>query len=152
MNQVSSARSTAASETESSSSWWSAPKASATSRASASSFLSASSTNPTENVFTGSLMLRAINATMRLESRPPLSIAPSGTSLISRRRTDSSSPSSRPSIVSSSERSGRGAGSGYAQYCSTRTPSGSTTSECPGISFETPASGVAGAGKKPKVR
>ena len=33
---------------------------------------------------TGSLMLRAISATIRLESRPPLSIAPSGTSLISR--------------------------------------------------------------------
>ena len=44
-------------------------------------------------------MCRAISATIRLESRPPLSIAPSGTSLISRSRTDSSSLSrtiSRP--------------------------------------------------------
>ena len=46
---------------------------------------------PTENVLTGSAMLRAISATIRLESRPPLSIAPSGTSLMSRSRTDSSS-------------------------------------------------------------
>ena len=33
-------------------------------------------------------MLRAISATIRLESSPPLSIAPSGTSLIRRERTD----------------------------------------------------------------
>ena len=39
-------------------------------------------------------MCRAISATIRLESSPPLSIAPSGTSLISRSRTDSSSLSS----------------------------------------------------------
>jgi len=36
-------------------------------------------------------MLRAIRATIKLESSPPLSIAPSGTSLISRARTASSS-------------------------------------------------------------
>ena len=40
--------------------------------------------NPTEKVLTGSRMFRAISATIRLESRPPLSIAPSGTSLIRR--------------------------------------------------------------------
>ena len=49
--------------------------------------------NPTENVFTGSVMFRAISATIRLESSPPLSIAPSGTSLISRSRTARSSRS-----------------------------------------------------------
>ena len=51
---------------------------------------------------TGSLMCRAISATIRLESSPPLSIAPSGTSLISRSRTDSSSFASSRSLRSSS--------------------------------------------------
>ena len=65
---------------------------------------------PTAKVLTGSVMCRAISATIRLESRPPLSIAPSGTSLISRRRTDSSSLSSSdlgPLVGRCAERSGR---------------------------------------------
>ena len=33
---------------------------------------------PTEKVLTGSVIIRDIIATIRLESRPPLSIAPSG--------------------------------------------------------------------------
>ena len=66
---------------------------------------------PTENVFTGSVMFRAINATIRLESRPPLSMAPSGTSDISRSFTDSSSAASSSSAHSSSSRaSGSGTG------------------------------------------
>ena len=60
----------------------------------------------------GSLMLRAIRATIRLESRPPESIAPRGTSLISRSRTDSSSSSSRRSPCSRSLRLWSGAGLG----------------------------------------
>ena len=63
----------------------------ATSRASSSSLASADSTKPTENVLTGCVMFRAISATTMLESSPPLSMAPSGTSLISRTRTASSS-------------------------------------------------------------
>ena len=43
----------------------------ATRRASASSLPSAASRKPTQKVLTGSLMLRAIRATIRLESRPP---------------------------------------------------------------------------------
>ena len=97
---------------ESSSSWWSVPKCSATKRASASSFVSPASANPTEKVLTGSVICRAISATIRLESRPPLSIAPSGTSLISRRRTDSSRPASRRSraLARGSSRPASGSG------------------------------------------
>ncbi len=123
---------------------WSVPNVSATSRASASS-LAASSRNPTENVLTGSDMFRAINATTRLESSPPESIAPSGTSLISRSRTDSSSEARRSSDASAAVIS-VGSGLGYAQYCSTETRS-ETTSRWPGSSLCTPASGVSGAGK-----
>ena len=54
--QTSSARSTVCSANESSSSWWSVPKCSATKRASASSLPSPASAKPTENVFTGSVI------------------------------------------------------------------------------------------------
>ena len=82
-------------------------------RASASSLSCADSMKPTENVLTGRAMFRAIRATMTLESRPPLSIAPRGTSLISLTRTESSSSarSWRPySSVPSRLRSGDGLG------------------------------------------
>ena len=55
---------------------------------------------------------RAISATIRLESRPPLSIAPSGTSLIRRIRTDSSSRASSSSLHSASDSEGSACGSG----------------------------------------
>ena len=71
-----------------------------------------SSRKPTQKVLTGSLMLRAISATIRLESRPPESIAPSGTSLISRSRTDSSSSSSSRSACSCGVEAGRASGFG----------------------------------------
>ena len=57
---------------------------------------------------------------MRLESRPPLSIAPSGTSLIRRSRTDSSSFSSSALRPLLSLRAGAVAGAGNVQYGSTR--------------------------------
>ena len=81
---------------ESSSSWCSAPRRSATKRASASSLPSPASLKPTANVCTGRSICFAISATIRLESSPPLSIAPSGTSLIRRSRTDSSSSAEQP--------------------------------------------------------
>jgi len=59
------------------------------------------SSNPTAKVCTGRSIICAISATIRLESSPPLSIAPSGTSLISRIRTDSSSFASSRSLHSS---------------------------------------------------
>ena len=48
---------------------------------------------PIENVFTGSVLCRAMDATTRLESRPPLKNAPKGTSAIMRIRTLSSNSS-----------------------------------------------------------
>ena len=65
-----------------------------------SSLPSASSTKPTENVLTAPVVCLAINAATTDESRPPLSMTPSGTSLISRRRTASSSASSTASASS----------------------------------------------------
>ena len=47
----------------------------------------ASSAKPIEKVWTGRSRRSAISAVIRLESRPPLSITPSGTSLIIRART-----------------------------------------------------------------
>ena len=85
---------------ESSSSWCSVPKSSATSaRRRARCPRRPRRTRPRRSS-PGSLMCRAISATIRLESSPPLSIAPSGTSLIRRSRTDSSSPSSSRSAYS----------------------------------------------------
>jgi hypothetical protein len=100
--QISRERSSGSLRRSTSSSWWLAPSAAATRRASPSS--ESSPAKPTANVYSGSVMWRAISATMRLESRPPLSIAPSGTSLISRIRTDSSSLSSTISAHSAAER------------------------------------------------
>jgi hypothetical protein len=58
-------------------------------------------------------MFRRMSETIRLESRPPLSMAPSGTSLMRRMRTDSSSFSSSSSAHSPDERStASGAGAG----------------------------------------
>ena len=88
---------------------------STTCRASASSFVSPAPAKPTAKVLTGSLMCRAIKATIRLESSPPESIAPSGTSLISRSRTDSSSLARSRSACSSIVGPGSGAGAGYDQ-------------------------------------
>ena len=55
-----------------------------------------------------------MSATIRLESRPPLSIAPSGTSLMRRMRTDSSSFVEHDlgpfAPTSAASRSGAGAG------------------------------------------
>ena len=113
--------------------------------------LSLSSEKPTENVLTGPLEWRAMSATIRLESRPPLSIAPSGTSAISRSRTDSSSCSSSPSMCSCALRCAT-TGSGYSQNRSTRRPSEPATSRWPGSSLDTPAIGVRGPEKKPNVR
>ena len=93
-----------------SSSWCSAPQNSATRRASGSS--ESSPANPTANVCTGRSIMPAISATIRLESRPPLSIAPSGTSLIRRIRTDSSSRASSSSLHSASDSEGSACGSG----------------------------------------
>ena len=59
-----------------------------------------SSAKPIENVCTGREDCSAISAVIRLESRPPLSITPSGTSLIMRARTDSRSSSSSCSCSS----------------------------------------------------
>ena len=109
-------------------------------RASASSLPSPASAKPTENVLTGSVMWRAISATIRLESRPPLSIAPSGTSLISRSRTDSSSRSSSSLARTRSAlaaRSGAGLRVRPVRARRARRPR-STTSRCPGISLRTP--------------
>ena len=53
---------------------------SATRRASGSSFASPSSANPIENVCTGRVDRSAISVAMRLESSPPESMTPSGTS------------------------------------------------------------------------
>ena len=59
--------------------------------------------------------VRAISATIRLESRPPESIAPSGTSLIRRSRTASSSSSSSRSAYSCSLSARLGVGGGVGQ-------------------------------------
>ena len=75
-------------------------------RASASSLASASSTKPIEKVWTGRSEASAISAAIRLESRPPLSITPSGTSLTIRARVAVRSSSSRRSPSSSQEAPG----------------------------------------------
>ena len=92
------------SSAEVSSSWWSVPRRSATRRASGSSLALASSTKPTEKVCTGRSETSAISAVIRLESRPPLSITPSGTSLTIRARVALRSSSSRRSPSSCQER------------------------------------------------
>jgi hypothetical protein len=85
---------------ESSSSWWFAPSSLATKRASASSLLRRPPEADGERVHRPVHLLRH-QATIKLESRPPLSIAPSGTSLISRIRTEFSSSASSRSLHSS---------------------------------------------------
>ena len=92
--------------------WWSVPKRFATISASPSSETS-SSAKPIENVCTGREDCSAMSAVMRLESRPPLSITPSGTSLIMRARTDSRRSSSRRSCSSSHGPAARGAPSSH---------------------------------------
>src|SRR3989304_4704956 len=53
------------------------------------------SSNPTENVLTPSPLILQASAVTRLESTPPLQNVPTGTSLIRRIRTESSSSSAR---------------------------------------------------------
>ena len=60
-----------------------------------------------ENVLTGSVDCRAMDATTELESMPPLRNAPSGTSAIMRMRTDSSNFSRSRAQVSASENPAR---------------------------------------------
>ena len=57
-------------------------------RASASSLLASSSVKAIAKVLIGPLASSAISAATRLESRPPLSITPSGTSLTILARTE----------------------------------------------------------------
>jgi hypothetical protein len=147
-----SSSSNAFSVTDSSSSWCSQPKVLATRRASASSFAS-SSRNPKANVITGRLDASAISATIKLKSTPPESIAPSGTSLMSRSRTAARRSSRSSSAYSSMGRGcGSGFGSGYVQYSSSRTSPASIVRTEPGASLRTPKTGVLGPGTKPRLR
>ncbi len=97
-------------------------------------------------------MLRAINATINDESNPPLSIAPTGTSLMRRRRTASSRTFSNPSAYSSSDLGDNSTGSGNFEYLSRRNEPFSIINWWPGGNLDTPARGVLGAGKNPRVR
>ena len=135
------------------SAWWSVPKRFATISASPSSDTS-SSAKPIEKVCTGREDCSAISAVMRLESRPPLSMTPSGTSLIMRARTDSRSSSISCSCSSSHASASRGAPSSHGfQYgrWSTILPSSKTISAA-GSSLRTPANSVYGPGTKPWAR
>ncbi len=89
----------------------------ATAAASGSS-LKFGSSNPIEKVLTGSLVCKVMDATTELESIPPLKNAPSGTSEISRNRTDSSKSSRKRSHASASVNPGAASstGTGSCQY------------------------------------
>ena len=93
-------------------------------------------------------MWRAISATIRLESSPPLSIAPSGTSLISRMRTDSSSLCEHDlgPLLGGADRVVGAPAPGSVHQRSARAVPSPTTSRSPGSSLRTCFSGVSGAG------
>ncbi len=93
------------------------------------------------NVFTGFDDTRAAIAVTRLESIPPLSMIPTGTSAISRRRTESRRRSSSSRTSSDAGRSGPRFRSGSYQYAQvvTRSRSRSKVSACPCGSLCTPA-------------
>ena len=95
-----------------------------------------------------------MSATTRLESIPPLSIAPSGTSLIRRSRTASSSRSRSSSPPALPRASARIAGRRMRVLPVPLDPHPVRVGDedVPGISFETPASGVRGPGTKPSER
>ena len=151
--QMTSSRSLTSSSNDSSISWWSQPKRLATRAAWRSSFWLPSSRKPIANVCTGMLDASAMSATTRLESSPPESIAPSGTSLISLMRTASASSGSSSSVYSSSVRAGSsGCGIGYRQYVPTSIRPPPIVSIPPGGSFEIAVNGVCGYGTYPRVR
>ena len=75
-------------------------------------FVEAASSNPMENVFTGSGDCSAMDATTELESMPPLRNAPSGTSAIMRMRTASSNFSRTRITASACVKPGAGSATG----------------------------------------
>jgi hypothetical protein len=110
----------------------SAPIARATSREYSSS-LKARSLKATEKVWSGRSIWRAMIAAMALLSMPPDRNTPSGTSLISRSLTDSSSSSRKRGTTAGLLMADRSP-SGTSQYCRMRRVPSSKTRRCPGAS------------------
>ena len=112
------------------------PNLSATTRAcgiSSNSF----SAKPIENVGTASLAARAIMATIRLESRPPLRNAPEDPSGVMCTATVSSNLASSRSMYSSCDRRCLSANESF-QWRDVEMPSPSSTSQCAGRSLRIP--------------
>ena len=128
--------------------WWSVPYSAATRSENANSFPSRppASGKPIENVASPRWPCSASSATIRLESSPPESSTPTGTSETIRRRTATRSASSSASRHSSGERSPPRSCGGFQYSRSRRRPSGSTVSTVAGASLRTPVRIVRGAG------
>jgi len=131
--------------------WWSVPKRWATREEYANSSPDSppADSKPMLNVWSPCWPASASSATTRLESIPPDSSTPTGTSATIRRSTARRSAASRASCQSRSSRSSR-AGSrvklGRQYTWSVWTPSGSTTRTVAGASLRTPVRIVRGAG------
>ncbi len=138
MNQTSSARSTVCSANESSSSWWSVPKCSATNRASASSLPSPASANPTENVLTGSRHVprhqpddhARVEAAAQHRAERDVAHQPQPHRLVE------TCEQALAGFVEASSRPARAPGTTSTPRCAT--PRRSTISRWPGISLRTP--------------